>query len=734
MLTNTKKYTVGRSQQCDLSLVDDNSVSREHAVIHRSSSGIRVEDLGSKYGTYVNTGIDTNKFIEKNKHIDLKAGNIVRFGKLENVYRLENIEYNVCTSTMALTDVTNLKKQLKNIDGEIQNAWSTECTHLVMTSVTVTVKVLQSLAYGIPIISPAYFDAVIASAQENHQELPNVNDFVPRIVEPYIIKEPGMMEVHLDRQRLFQNKTFVFMVKRQMERFEPIIKLAAGKCYNMEEGNLRKSALLKSDHIPVSYTPAANSQCSTSVASIIEYVESHNRRLISETEIGLAIIHRATDRFCNPDRKMLTDFEPAGPDTKEIMKGVLHDETPQGSSSEKPVESSVHIPESITLSTEPNNNICNDKIIDLDQPSTSGTRRTTRSSMQTTLGETKSTTTSETTPKVPTPKKSAKTATPKKNSKRKAELENSESDANQEQNVPEKKQKTANESQGESSSAHFIAPMPPSSDNILNFSGFISTQSRKRKNPAEPTSQTSQRSRLAETTAATRKRALDMLNADSDEDIDDKEEGVFSFKTKSKRPKVASYESGRSARNTMNEDDNSDDDDGFNFSKKTSQVRQKQSKISTQKNTNDEVDGGASFGESQNSYKKPFQQTLNRSFLRFAGPPIDITSPIKCHDDTDWITCKIKKELNLNEQPQSSPVMIKEEKMEEWAMNTEEKKREWIKSFANVFQVRTIEVNKSRRVAADETDSFFSNSGNTTVNKGKNFKKFVKVILFYFLY
>lgn len=141
LLTDTKKYTVGRSAQSDLSIIDDTSVSREHAVIHRSSSGVRVEDLGSKYGVYVNRDIDKNKPIPAKTLVDLQAGNIVRFGRLENIFRLENIEIKVCTSTMNPDSLERLKTQLKIIDGTWQSVWNTECTHLVMPSVTVTVSV-----------------------------------------------------------------------------------------------------------------------------------------------------------------------------------------------------------------------------------------------------------------------------------------------------------------------------------------------------------------------------------------------------------------------------------------------------------------------------------------------------------------------------------------------------------------------------------------------------------------
>lgn len=143
LLTDSKKYTVGRQAQCDLPIADDTSVSREHATIYRSSSGVRVEDTASKYGVYVNDDIEKGKPIEKKTPVDLKVGNIVRFGRLENTFRLENIEVKVCTSTLAPDDIEKLRKQLKLIGGELLPNWSTECTHLVMPSVSVNRRSLH---------------------------------------------------------------------------------------------------------------------------------------------------------------------------------------------------------------------------------------------------------------------------------------------------------------------------------------------------------------------------------------------------------------------------------------------------------------------------------------------------------------------------------------------------------------------------------------------------------------
>lgn len=130
------KHTVGR--QGDLTIVDDTSVSRKHVTIYRSSSGVQIEDDESSYGTFLNDGIIQKKAIKPKTRVDMQVEAIVRFGRMKNEYRLENIEVKVCTSTLPPAAMLKLQKQLKVIDGVLLNNWSTECTHLVMPSVAVS--------------------------------------------------------------------------------------------------------------------------------------------------------------------------------------------------------------------------------------------------------------------------------------------------------------------------------------------------------------------------------------------------------------------------------------------------------------------------------------------------------------------------------------------------------------------------------------------------------------------
>src|SRR6478609_7972897 len=64
--------TVGRGAGCDIAL-DDASVSRRHAEIECREGALRVRDLGSRNGTFVNGA--------RIEHAVVRPGDIMVFGK-----------------------------------------------------------------------------------------------------------------------------------------------------------------------------------------------------------------------------------------------------------------------------------------------------------------------------------------------------------------------------------------------------------------------------------------------------------------------------------------------------------------------------------------------------------------------------------------------------------------------------------------------------------------------------
>lgn len=72
-----KPCKLGRAHDCDI-LVNHTSVSRHHCVVTLTGDGLRVEDLGSSYGTFVNG--------EQITDYTAKLGDEIRFGRIPFVY------------------------------------------------------------------------------------------------------------------------------------------------------------------------------------------------------------------------------------------------------------------------------------------------------------------------------------------------------------------------------------------------------------------------------------------------------------------------------------------------------------------------------------------------------------------------------------------------------------------------------------------------------------------------
>ena len=72
-----ERTLIGRSPDCEIFL-DDVTVSRKHAVLHRRDDAFVIEDLGSLNGTYVNR--------ERIDEVALQTGDEVQIGKFRLVF------------------------------------------------------------------------------------------------------------------------------------------------------------------------------------------------------------------------------------------------------------------------------------------------------------------------------------------------------------------------------------------------------------------------------------------------------------------------------------------------------------------------------------------------------------------------------------------------------------------------------------------------------------------------
>lgn len=73
--------TVGRDARADI-LLDDSTVSRQHAVFRRTKDGYMVEDAGSLNGTYVN--------LKRVDSAELHNGDSIMIGRFRMLYVIKN--------------------------------------------------------------------------------------------------------------------------------------------------------------------------------------------------------------------------------------------------------------------------------------------------------------------------------------------------------------------------------------------------------------------------------------------------------------------------------------------------------------------------------------------------------------------------------------------------------------------------------------------------------------------
>lgn len=127
----------------------------------------------SKYGTFVN-----GQRMTENTAVGLKSGDQVTFGAFNSKFRCEPATNSgpfcnstkilkslpvshfpvllcffpslvflkpvVCSSCLDNGDKASLSSALQSLGGKLVNSWTQDCTHLVMNTVKVTIKVLTS--------------------------------------------------------------------------------------------------------------------------------------------------------------------------------------------------------------------------------------------------------------------------------------------------------------------------------------------------------------------------------------------------------------------------------------------------------------------------------------------------------------------------------------------------------------------------------------------------------------
>ncbi|KAM4028730.1 nibrin isoform 2-T2 [Anomaloglossus baeobatrachus] len=306
-LTGTD-YIVGR-KNCAILIGDDQSISRAHATLsvsHPLSSlgqpdiipNLTIKD-SSKYGTFIN-----EEKMEIGSSRTLKSGDKITFGVYNSTYRVIYEPLVACSSCLSGSEKTSLTQSVLALGGHVVSTWTPHCTHLVMTSVKVTIKTLCALICGRSIITPEYFCELIKAIQQK-QPLPALGSFFPIIDEPSLQSETLDFSENTKRRTIFKGKTVLFLTAKQYKKLSAAIYLGGGKT-ELLTGEPDDQSLLENPNVCVIDVGLSESQSSESqdfptwITSIVDTLRSNGLRTVPEAEIGLAVIYVSTEKYCNP--------------------------------------------------------------------------------------------------------------------------------------------------------------------------------------------------------------------------------------------------------------------------------------------------------------------------------------------------------------------------------------------------------------------------------------------------
>ncbi|KAH8257536.1 hypothetical protein KR038_011211, partial [Drosophila bunnanda] len=312
-------YTVGRLST-DLIIQEDLSVSRTHVKLYLSGKDndtLQVEDLDSRYGTFIyqRNGKEAKKIATRTR-TPLNAGIRLRFGGNTSVWQVTQLKLVTTASALTRLQVQELEQLLKPLGGVVSLNWTEECSHLTMNEASVTVKLLHALLENKPIVTFAFWRKLLQVAQSTHvkEGWPQPKDYQPTNMD---------VKWRPERTTLFAGKTFVFMNRKHLEIYGAVVQKAGAACKDLKSG-VRKVFLTKKDVIVIQYVPSTQSQATesfnsiqgkyspvTSVISSVEILEQAGLRIIQEYEIGMALLHCSIKEFCNPSHKFTNDSLPA---------------------------------------------------------------------------------------------------------------------------------------------------------------------------------------------------------------------------------------------------------------------------------------------------------------------------------------------------------------------------------------------------------------------------------------
>lgn len=240
-------HVVSRSRG-DFIIKSDDSISRTHATLELDKGNLYLIDNGSKYGTYLNAGIDKKVKLEANTKTTLRKGDKIRFGLTNSKYALEQLKIVTLTSQIKPDKALDLQNTLSCIGGAIVDKFSDSCTHLTMDSIYVTIKVLLALVANIPIVTPKYWQDLSELIFNESKIIHDCSAYLPPRSESLLRDKTADFHLNPARKVLFEGKKFYFITKKNMDLYSNIITMAGMYILNRNKtSSIHNKLILKVD-------------------------------------------------------------------------------------------------------------------------------------------------------------------------------------------------------------------------------------------------------------------------------------------------------------------------------------------------------------------------------------------------------------------------------------------------------------------------------------------------------
>eukprot|EP00808_Paulinella_micropora_P029129 g49629.t1 len=229
---------VGRGGDCDIRIEKDLKISRCHCKIAVTAisnvsnlddrGSVTLEDCGSKFGTVVSWNGE-EQVLQKSRKKTLGDGAMFTLGSsAKGKFRLKWRHLACCFSRLDKEQQTKLKAVAVKLGAHLSSKWDDRCTHILMSSLIVTEKVLLGLIKGLPIVTPQWLHETLKVLQSDpFKPQPDVKSFLPKPEAPGIVEKLGIDSAK--RSTVFKGIDFFVFQPKQQARIQNVVHAAGGQ-------------------------------------------------------------------------------------------------------------------------------------------------------------------------------------------------------------------------------------------------------------------------------------------------------------------------------------------------------------------------------------------------------------------------------------------------------------------------------------------------------------------------